>query len=66
MLERIHLRVIATISRRSKRNVNFICAFIVCFHCWLDYITGDYSLIIIYLVFLLIMSMMFSALKSRL
>jgi len=50
MLERIHLKFIATVSKHSKRTVIIISVLLLFLLCWLDYITGDYSLIIFYLI----------------
>ena len=50
MLERIHLKIVATLSRHSKSTVVIISVLLLFLLSWLDYITGDYSLIIFYLI----------------
>lgn len=50
MLERIHLKFVAAVSRHSKRTVITISVLLLFLLCWLDSITGDYSLIIFYLI----------------
>lgn len=49
MLKNIHLKVVAIVSRRSRPTILMLCTILTIFLCWLDYITGDYSLIIFYL-----------------
>lgn len=48
--EQIHLKFVATISRNRELAVILTSLLLLCFLCWLDYITGDYSLIIFYLI----------------
>ncbi|NVN91420.1 MAG: GGDEF domain-containing protein [Desulfuromonadales bacterium] len=50
MIEQIHLKFVAAASRHSKRTVIIISTLFLCLLCLLDYITGDYSLIIFYLI----------------
>jgi len=50
MLERVHLKFVAAVSKHSKRTVVIISVLLLFLLCWLDYITGDYSLIIFYLI----------------
>lgn len=50
MLEQIHLKSVATISRNREYAAVLISLIALCLLCWLDYITGDYSLIIFYLI----------------
>lgn len=50
MFERIHLKVVAIASQHSKRTVIIVSSLIILQLCLLDYITGDYSLIIFYLI----------------
>lgn len=50
MLERVHLKFVATVSKHSKRTVIIVSILLLFLLCWLDYITGDYSLIIFYLI----------------
>lgn len=50
MFERIHLKFVAIASQHSKRTVVIVSSLIILLLCLLDYITGDYSLIIFYLI----------------
>jgi len=50
MLERLHLKFVAAVSKHSKRTVISSSVALLFLLCWLDYITGDYSLIIFYLL----------------
>jgi diguanylate cyclase (GGDEF)-like protein len=50
MLERVHLKSVAAASKHSKTTVAIVSVLLLFLLCWLDYITGDYSLIIFYLI----------------
>jgi diguanylate cyclase (GGDEF)-like protein len=50
MLVRINRKFVATVSNRSRRTVIFVSILLIILLCWLDCITGDYSLIIFYLI----------------
>lgn len=50
MFEKIHLNFVTRASRHSKRTVIIISTLFLCLLCWLDFVTGNYSLIIFYLI----------------
>lgn len=50
MFEQIHLNFVTRASRHSKRTVIIISTLFLCLLCWLDFVTGNYSLIIFYLI----------------
>jgi diguanylate cyclase (GGDEF)-like protein len=50
MFKRIHLKFVAIASQHSKRTVVIVSSLLILLLCLLDYITGDYSLIIFYLI----------------
>lgn len=50
MLVKLNRKFVATASKRSRRTVVFISTLLIILLGWLDYITGDYSLIIFYLI----------------
>jgi diguanylate cyclase (GGDEF)-like protein len=50
MLTQFHHKFVASASNRSHRTVIFVSSLLLLLLCWLDYITGDYSLIIFYLI----------------
>jgi len=50
MVHRIHRTFEGIISNRSRKTIAIISGFMIVLLCWLDYITGDYSLIIFYLI----------------
>lgn len=50
MVKRLHLKFVDTLSGRSQLTVAAISTLILVLICWLDCITGDYSLIIFYLI----------------
>jgi diguanylate cyclase (GGDEF)-like protein len=50
MLYRIHNKTVDLFSSRSPVTVITICLFLLALIGWIDYLTGDYSLIILYLI----------------
>jgi diguanylate cyclase (GGDEF)-like protein len=50
MLVKLHRKFVAAASNRSHRTVIFASTLLIILLCWLDYRTGDYSLIIFYLI----------------
>lgn len=50
MLGRLHQKFVAAVSRHGRRTVAISSAFLLMLLGWLDYVTGDYSLIIFYLI----------------
>ena len=50
MLSQIHAKIVSTFSRHGKGSVVVFSLSVLCLLCWLDYVTGDYSLIIFYLL----------------
>ena len=50
MIQRFHLKIVDIVSNRSQLTVVAISTMFLVLLCWLDYISGDYSLIIFYLI----------------
>lgn len=50
MLTQFRHKFVVSASNRSHRTVIFVSSLFLILLCWLDYITGDYSLIIFYLI----------------
>ena len=50
MVHRIHLKFVDVVASRSRLTVAIFSSLILVLLCWLDYNTGDYSLIIFYLI----------------
>ena len=50
MLADLNRKFVSTASQRSHLAVIFVSTLLIILLCWLDYITGDYSLIVFYLI----------------